>query len=83
MFPFPNFLHNKISVNLKLISSQLGVAMMQLYGMSAYREGNVIDLGFTQLQVVDACNGLRYLFPLIILGIVPVLGGARLERHKN
>ena len=70
MFPFPNFLHNKISVNLKLISSQLGVSMMQLYGMSAYREGNVIDLGFTQLQVVDACNGLRYLFPLIILGIL-------------
>ncbi len=70
MFPFPNFLHNKISVNLKLISSQLGVAMMQLYGMSAYREGNVIDLGFTQLQVVDACSGLRYLFPLIVLGIL-------------
>jgi len=70
MFPFPNLLHNKISVNLKLISSQLGVAMMQLYGMSAYREGNVIDLGFTQLQVVDACSGLRYLFPLIVLGIL-------------
>ena len=70
MFPFPNFLHNKISVNLKLISSHLGVAMMQLYGMSTYREGNVIDLGFTQLQVVDACSGLRYLFPLIVLGIL-------------
>jgi len=53
-----------------LISSQLGVAMMQLYGMSAYREGNVIDLGFTQLQVVDACSGLRYVFPLIVLGIL-------------
>jgi len=38
--------------------------------MSAYREGNVIDLGFTQLQVVDACSGLRYLFPLIVLGIL-------------
>jgi exosortase D (VPLPA-CTERM-specific) len=36
-------------------------------GMSAYREGNIIDLGFTQLQVVDACSGLRYLFPLIAL----------------
>ena len=38
--------------------------------MSAYREGNVIDLGFTQLQVVDACSGLRYLFPLIIMGLL-------------
>ncbi|MBU4415146.1 MAG: VPLPA-CTERM-specific exosortase XrtD [Proteobacteria bacterium] len=70
MFPLPNFLYNKISVNLQLISSQLGVAMMQLCGMSAYREGNIIDLGFTQLQVVDACSGLRYLFPLIVLGIL-------------
>ena len=70
MFPPPNFIYQKISVNLKLASSQLGVATMQLFGMSAYREGNVIDLGFTQLQVVDACSGLRYLFPLIVLGIL-------------
>ena len=70
MFPLPNFLHTKISVKLKLISSQIGVDMIQLYGLSAYREGNVIDLGFTQLQVVDACSGLRYLFPLLIMGLL-------------
>ena len=34
--------------------------------------GNVIDIGVTQLQVVDACSGLRYLFPLIALGMVYV-----------
>lgn len=70
MFPLPEFFYSKISVNLKLISSKLGVDMLQLYGMSAYREGNVIDLGFTQLQVVDACSGLRYLISLIVLGIL-------------
>ena len=70
MFPFPNFLYTKVSWQLKLISSQLGVAMMQAFGMSAFREGNVIDLGFTQLQVVDACSGLRYLIPLIVLGLL-------------
>jgi exosortase D (VPLPA-CTERM-specific) len=70
MFPLPNFLYTKISWQLKLISSQLGVAMMQAVGMSAFREGNVIDLGFTQLQVVDACSGLRYLIPLIVLGLL-------------
>ncbi|MEA3333784.1 MAG: VPLPA-CTERM-specific exosortase XrtD, partial [Pseudomonadota bacterium] len=70
MFPLPSFLHNRLSLKLKLISSQLGVEMMQMAGMSAYREGNVIDLGFTQLQVVDACSGLRYLFPIIILGLL-------------
>jgi exosortase D (VPLPA-CTERM-specific) len=70
MFPFPNFINSKILLKLKLISSQLGVKMLHLYGMSAYREGNIIDLGFTQLQVVDACSGLRYLFPLLVMGIL-------------
>lgn len=68
MFPLPNFLYGKVSLSLKLISSQLGVAMLRMSGMSAFREGNVIDVGFTQLQVVDACSGLRYLIPLIALG---------------
>jgi len=68
MFPLPNFLYGKVSLSLKLLSSQLGVAMLRMSGMSAFREGNVIDVGFTQLQVVDACSGLRYLIPLIALG---------------
>lgn len=70
MFPFPNFLNNKILLNLKIISSQIGVVMLHIYGMSAYREGNVIDLGFTQLQVVDACSGLRYVIPLLVLSLL-------------
>ena len=72
MFPLPNFLYNKILVQLKLVASHLGVTLMQLYGLSAYREGNIIDIGYTQLQVVDACSGLRYMIPLIVLSIVIV-----------
>jgi exosortase len=70
MFPPPYFIHNKISLQLQLISSRLGVALIQAFGISAYREGNVIDLAFTQLQVVEACSGLRYLFPLIVMGLL-------------
>jgi len=70
MVPPPNILYGNLTLQLKLISSQIGVLMLQLCGLTAYREGNVIDLGFTRLQVVDACSGLRYFFPLIILGIL-------------
>jgi len=69
-FPLPNFLHQKISWYLKLQSTRIGVRLMQLMGMSAYRDGNVIDLGITQLQVVDAYSGLRYFFPIIILSLL-------------
>jgi len=70
MFPLPSFLHNKVTVYLQLIASKWGVGMIQAAGMTAYREGNVIDLGFMVLQVVEACSGLRYLFPLIVLGLL-------------
>ena len=45
----------------------LGVGCLQLVGVTAFREGNVIDLGPIQLQVVEACSGIRYLLPLTSL----------------
>lgn len=68
--PLPNFIFNNLSADLQLISSQIGVAVIRLFGISVYLEGNVIDLGKFQLQVVEACSGLRYLFPLISLSII-------------
>jgi exosortase len=70
LFPLPYFLNTKLTFNLKLLSSEIGIRIIQLLGMSAYREGNIIDLGFTQLQVVDACSGLRYLIPLFLMGVL-------------
>ena len=70
MVPPPNLIAGNLSFKLKLLSSWLGVELLQLLGMTAYREGNLIDLGFTQLQVVDACSGLRYLIPLLVLGVL-------------
>jgi len=70
MLPLPQFLNNKLTVQLQLMATQLGEVLIRLMGMSVYREGNIIDLGFMQLQVVEACSGLRYLFPLIVLGLV-------------
>jgi len=70
MIPLPNFLYNNLSSELQLISSQIGVAFVRAAGISVYLEGNVIDLGEFQLQVVEACSGLRYLFPLMSFGFL-------------
>lgn len=70
MIPLPNFLLQSLSNELQLISSQLGVWVIKLFGISVLLEGNVIDLGEYKLQVVEACNGLRYLFPLMTFGII-------------
>lgn len=70
MFPLPAFFHNRISLKLQLLSSQLGVGFMKMFGVPTFREGNIIDLGIIQLQVIEACSGLRYIFPLMTLGLI-------------
>jgi exosortase D (VPLPA-CTERM-specific) len=70
MIPLPNFLFQNLSAHLQLISSEIGVWVIRLFGISVYLEGNVIDLGTYKLQVADACSGLRYLFPLMTLGFM-------------
>ena len=70
MVPLPQFFLTEISTRLQLLSSQLGVGFIRLFGISVFLEGNVIDLGVMKLQVVEACSGLRYLFPLMTLGFI-------------
>ena len=70
MVKLPTFLYNNLSSQLQLISTQVGVWFIQLFHIDVFYEGNVIDLGVMQLQVVEACNGLRYLFPLMALSMI-------------
>jgi len=68
--PLPVYLYQGLSTKLQLISSQLGVSLIRLCDISVYLEGNVIDLGAYKLHVVEACSGLRYLFPLMSLAFI-------------
>ncbi len=70
MLPLPGFIYRNITFPLQLLSSACSVKILHLLGITAYREGNVIDMGFSQFQVVEACNGLRFILPLFTLGVL-------------
>lgn len=70
MVPLPDFFYANLSLELQLISSKIGVAIIRFFEIPVFLEGNVIDLGVYKLQVVDACSGLRYLFPLMSFGFL-------------
>jgi exosortase D (VPLPA-CTERM-specific) len=70
MIPLPQFVLYNLSAKLQLLSSALGVWFMRLFGITVFVEGNVIDLGGYKLQVAEACDGLRYLFPLMTLAFL-------------
>ena len=70
MVPLPPVFSEQLSLQLQLLSSQLGVWVIRTAGISVFLEGNVIDLGSYQLEVAEACSGLRYLFPLMTLAFM-------------
>jgi exosortase D (VPLPA-CTERM-specific) len=70
MIPLPAVIERTLGMFLKSISTKLGGAFISACNISVHVSGNIIDLGTSQLQVVDACNGMRFLFPLMALGVV-------------
>jgi exosortase D (VPLPA-CTERM-specific) len=70
MLPLPALVQTNIGLPLKLLSTRLGELFLRAVNISVFVQGNVIDLGVTQLQVVDACAGLRYILPLLALGVL-------------
>jgi exosortase D (VPLPA-CTERM-specific) len=68
--PLPYLIDAALSLRLELISSELGVFFIRIFQIPVFLEGNVIDLGVYKLQVVEACSGLRYLYPLLSLGFL-------------
>lgn len=68
--PLPYFIEALLTAKLQLLSSDFGVAFLRMIGTSVYLEGNLIDLGQYRLQVVEACSGLRYLYPLMSIGFL-------------
>jgi exosortase D (VPLPA-CTERM-specific) len=70
MIPLPDFLQVQLSARMQLVSSALGVGLIRLFGITVLLDGNVIDLGDFKMQVVEACNGLRYMFPLMSFGML-------------
>ena len=68
--PLPYTLQAILTIKLQLLSTDLGVVFIRLIGMPVYVEGNIIDLGGFQLQVAEACSGLRYLLPLICISFL-------------
>ena len=68
--PLPYFVDSILTLRLQLMSSELGAAVIRLFRIPVYVDGNIIDLGNYQLAVAEACSGLRYLFPLLSLSFL-------------
>jgi exosortase len=70
MIPLPAIIFNQIAFPLQLLASRVGEFTLTSVQIPVLREGNVLILANTSLEVAEACSGIRSLVSLLTLGIV-------------
>jgi exosortase len=70
MIPLPTVFFVELTLPLQLLAAQLATFLLQTLAIPVLREGNVIFLAHTTLEVVEACSGIRSLVSLVTLAIV-------------
>jgi len=68
--PLPAVLFNQITFPLQLLASRLASVLLPLAGVPVLREGNVIQLPSMQLEVAEACSGIRSLMSLFTVAVI-------------
>jgi exosortase D (VPLPA-CTERM-specific) len=68
--PIPAIIFNQIAFPLQLLASRFGEFAISSCQIPVLREGNVITLATTSLEVAEACSGIRSLVSLVTLAVV-------------
>jgi exosortase len=68
MIPLPGVIYYQIVIPLQVLASQLATWTLHLINLfPVQREGNVIVLPSTSLEVAEACSGIRSIFSLLTI----------------
>ena len=70
MIPIPPVLFYQAAFPLQLLATKFGVLALQVLDIPVLREGNVITLAHTTLEVTEACSGIRSLVSLFTLAVL-------------
>jgi exosortase len=75
--PLPTLLVNTITLPMQLVASRVAESALTLAAVPVFRDGNVLMLPSTTLEVAEACSGLRSLVSLGAVAAVLAWAGER------
>lgn len=69
MVPWMEEFVNRIHWPFQILSANVGVWLMQAFGLAVYQDEKLIYLPNVTLEVAQACSGVRFLTSVVALGI--------------
>jgi exosortase len=66
--PLPALIVNAITLPMQLVASRMAEWLLATAHIPVFRDGNVLELQSTSLEVAEACSGLRSLISLTAIG---------------
>ncbi|WP_458776068.1 exosortase A [Desulforhopalus sp. 52FAK] len=70
MIPIPDTLLNLVSFPLQLLATKISANLIGYCTIPVYREGNMLFFINTQLEVAEACSGIRSIMSLTMLSAI-------------
>ena len=67
LIPVPPYYRLKLSVPLQAWTAQISQVALEVFGVPIERMGSKLSINGTPVNIVEACNGLRMVFPLILI----------------
>lgn len=68
--PLPSLVANAVTLPLQLTASRVAEASLTTMGVAVFRDGNVLELPSTALEVAEACSGLRSIISLAAISVL-------------
>lgn len=70
MIPVPYSLMKMVSLPLQLMATRVSANLIETCSIPVYREGNMLYFMNTQLEVAEACSGIRSIMSLTMLAVI-------------
>ena len=70
MIPVPDSIYGLAAFPLQLLATRVSAFIIHALSIAAYREGNMLFFAQTQLEVAEACSGLRSMMAFIMLSFL-------------
>jgi exosortase len=67
LVPVPSTLRERIALPLQSYIAQTTQIVCEAFGMDVERQNSLLTVNNTQVAIAEACNGMRYLFALILV----------------